>query len=432
MYIKSSRPSVNFYQNLVASNRIKIIDGEFLYKLFLEEYLKEYAIPQKVEFNSNEKLVNKKNVFVGIISASDLIKIYNKSGKGIFFENVRDFLGLDARNSALDINNEIFNTALKEPEKMLERNNGITFKADSLDYENETVILQNAGIINGYQTTMCIVTANPLDNCFIPVKIVLADPENSSKVAKTANNQNKIEKINLELSEYLRPQLVKMSLAEVGLKINDKENPISASSIASSICQQRIFYSDLRYLFIGLFSYMPRNIFISNYAYIKFDDVGAAYPSLENKKYLVSVLGNILTVANQVFESLKEEYPSESNSQESKAKIGNIFNRFYVDAKGYKSYLIVFAICCLLDIDNEQQFKEKDVKKLLERTKEIVENSRHEFEEALKKSFKAIAISMISRSTSKERELDKEIKQNLFKYLERTEFSSFYLIYGTL
>lgn len=432
LYKNSGRPSVNFYQNLADSNRIEIIDGQLLYKLFLEAYRKEYAIPQRVLFKVHEKFVNYHNVYMGIISAGDLIKIYSECGQGIFFENVRDFLGLDARNSALDINNEIFKTATNEPDKMLERNNGITFKASYLEYKDGNLILENAGIINGCQTTMCIVEAQPLGDCFVPVKIVIADLENSSKVAKTANTQNKIEKINLELSEYLRPQLVKMSLAEIGVKINEHETLTSVPSIASAICYNRIFYSDLRYLFIGLFSYIPRNIFISDYASIKFDDLGNAYPSLDDKKSLVSIIGNILTAANKVFDKLKEEYPSEANLQDSKGKIGQIFNRFYVDEKGYKPYLIVFAMCCLLNVHDEKQFKEQSVKPFVDQINNIIESRESDFEEALKKSFKAVAISVISRSTGKDRDVDQEIRQKLFTYLKTTEFSSFYLTYGAL
>ena len=434
LYENSGRPSVSFYRQLISSKRIEIIDGEPLYKLFLEAYRREYAIPQRVKFRSLEKFVNYNNVYIGIISANDLIKIYSDCGKGIFFENVRDFLGLDERSSVLEINNEIFKTARDEPEKMLERNNGITFKASSLKYEDESesVILENAGIINGCQTTMCIVEAQPSGDCFVPIKIVLADIENSSTVAKTANNQNKIEKINLELSEYLRPQLVKMSLAEIGVKINETENSNSVPSIASSICNNRIFYSDLRYLFIGLFSYIPRNIFISDYASIKFDDVGSSYPSLDEKKYLISVLGKILEVANQVFDSLKQEYPPEASNQDSKGKTGTIFNRFYADEKGYKAYLIVFALCCLLNIDDEKQFKNMSVKNILEQVSQVNENRKEEFRQTLIKAFKSVAICVINRFSGKDRDLDKEIKQQLFNYLKSTEFSSFYLTYGML
>ncbi len=113
-----------------------------------------------------------------------------------------------------------------------------------------------------------------------------------------------------------------------------------------------IAVSNLRYFFIGLFSHIPRNIFRSDYAFIKFDEIGLAYPSINEKKYLVSVIGNILTVANQVSDKLKREYPSEASNQDSKAKIKQIFNRFYVDDKGYKPYLIVVAVCCLLNIDD--------------------------------------------------------------------------------
>jgi len=61
---------------------------------------------------------------------------------------------------------------------------------------------------------------------------------------------------------------------------------------------------NLRYLFIGLFSHIFRNICSSDYAFIKFDEFGLAYPNMNEKKYLVIVIGNILTVANQVYDTL--------------------------------------------------------------------------------------------------------------------------------
>jgi hypothetical protein len=398
------------------------------------------------------------------ISAKDLIRIYMDRRKGIFFENVRDFLGLDASNTGLEINNEIFKTASEEPEKMLERNNGITFKASNFSLENDNIILEEAGIINGCQTTMCIfeAKAKPLDDCFVPVKIVIADIENASKVAKTANNQNKIEKINLELSEYLRPQLVKMSLSEIGVELLDTEpedeeqkeedqgrrknkksrqlKDQSVISITSAISQQRIFYADLRYLFIGLFSYKPRNIFISDYASIKFDEIRKAYPNEEDKKYLIRVISSLLVKANEVFDNLKFQYPAESNDEDSQAQTGKIFNRFYTNEKGYKSYLIIFAICCMLNISNEEKFKVKSVKEIIEKINLVIGEKEQEFREALDKAFRTIAHTTITHFASKvssinndeisSREIEKEIRQNLFRYLKSNNFSTFYLTYG--
>jgi hypothetical protein len=91
-YVNSNRPSLIFYQKLINEKRLEIVDGEPFYDFFLNAYQKEYSIPQEVRFRTNGELINKENVYVGIISSSDLIEIYNTSRNGIFFENVKEIV----------------------------------------------------------------------------------------------------------------------------------------------------------------------------------------------------------------------------------------------------------------------------------------------------------------------------------------------------
>jgi AIPR protein len=438
-YVNSNRPSLIFYQKLINEKRLEIVDGEPFYDFFLNAYQKEYSIPQEVRFRTNGELINKENVYVGIISSSDLIEIYNTSRNGIFFENVKDFLGIGNKDSALDINSEIYKTVRDEPSKMIERNNGITFKASSIKYEGEYVILENAGIINGCQTTLCIVKAQPSSDCYVPVKIVTtADEQNSSDIARTANTQNRIDKINLELSDFIRPQLIKSSLAEIGINLADDEASKTAPRVAASISKQRIFKSDLRYLFVGLFSYTPRNIFNSDYANIRFDEIRSTFLSTENKKDLNSLLAKLIVRTSQAFDKLKETYPSEvkdSSEKTPESKVGKVFNRFYVDQKGYKSYLTVLSIYCLLKIDDEKRIRELKIDTLVKSIENIVETQEQELEVALGKVFKSIAISVINHFSEKgkdmeSKDLENEVSQYLSQYISRTQLSAYYMMYA--
>jgi hypothetical protein len=335
-YCNSNLSSVSFYKQLIKEKRLDILDGEQLYKVFLNAYGNEFNIPKRIQFKVSSSIASHQGVHVGVMNASDLIEIYKQSGDGIFFENVRDFIGREEKSSSSEINNEIFKTAKNEPSRMLERNNGITFKASSLTKSDEGLItLENAGIINGCQTTVCISEAQPQSDCFVVFKVVVTDEEEDSlTIAKTANTQNKIEKINLELSEFVRPQLLKIALSEIGLKIDDNSNaPIP--SLASSIAIKNVIKTDLRGLFIALFSSPPRNVFRSDYSAIRFDDVRTHFRGLAEKKRLITLLARLILVCDVVIQDMKEN--NESSQSLATDKVFKLYKRFFEEGKNYKS-----------------------------------------------------------------------------------------------
>ena len=78
----------------------------------------------------------------------------------LFFENIREFLGEKEDRKGEAVNKDIMRTLIDEPDRMLSRNNGITFKADKVKSNGESsLLLDGSSIVNGCQTTMCIVNA---------------------------------------------------------------------------------------------------------------------------------------------------------------------------------------------------------------------------------------------------------------------------------
>lgn len=158
-----------------------------------------------------------------MVRARDVSDLYQTYGDGLFFENIRDFLGPESgrrrRDNRASVNANIIETARSEPYKMLARNNGVTFRAAVVERQGHTVVLvTGASIVNGCQTTMCIVHAGALDeDCYLPVKIV--ETADAWEVARAANYQNRVNQIDLDLARYLRPQLVQKAAGDLGYSL---------------------------------------------------------------------------------------------------------------------------------------------------------------------------------------------------------------------
>lgn len=67
------------------------------------------------------------------MSVGEVKKLFRKHGTSLFFENIRDFLGVEDNNG---VNSEIMDTLSEEPEMMLNRNNGLTLKAKKVEEKN--------------------------------------------------------------------------------------------------------------------------------------------------------------------------------------------------------------------------------------------------------------------------------------------------------
>lgn len=157
--------------------------------------------PLDTEFIFSDKIVLKdikgvKESYIGILPFSEYKKIIidDESGKlkPLFYDNVRDFLGIDE-----EVNSKI-NSTLQDKQfpffQLL--NNGITIIAEDNKGRGDKFILKNSQIVNGCQTSNVLFLNKDLsgiDNLFIPVKLIITeDPDIRDKVIISTNNQTEI------------------------------------------------------------------------------------------------------------------------------------------------------------------------------------------------------------------------------------------------
>jgi hypothetical protein len=153
---------------------------------------------------------------------------------------------------------------------MLERNNGLTFRAKEVSIQDNHVILKRGALINGCQTTMCLNKNSEFANlCNIQIKIIEKSDEDSWDVAKSSNFQNEITRMDLELAKYIRPQIFRKTAADFGYNVETvSENP---KDILHSIYKEKINYDTVKLLYVGFFSDDASQVFEKKYNKIRFD-----------------------------------------------------------------------------------------------------------------------------------------------------------------
>jgi len=185
---------LGIFKNDIVS--IKPIDHEKLRILFDKgnQPLKtEFNFPQKISLNEIEKV---KDSFIGVLPFNEFKKIItdNETGKlkPLFYDNVRDFLGLDENV------NENINQTLEDKQFPLFQllNNGITIVAEENKGRANKFVLINYQIINGCQTSNILFLNKDLkgiENSFVPIKLIITDDEDiRDKIIVSSNNQTKI------------------------------------------------------------------------------------------------------------------------------------------------------------------------------------------------------------------------------------------------
>lgn len=139
-----------------------------------------------------------------VLSASgeDLSKMYETAGRRLFAKNIRGWLeGIDKEGT---VNESIASTIRKEPENFWYYNNGVTIVCDGAKRQSEGgedyVIIDNAQIINGQQTTRTLAAHNPKDtNVLVKIIKIPNEPDNEgnydtlvNSIVRAANWQNYI------------------------------------------------------------------------------------------------------------------------------------------------------------------------------------------------------------------------------------------------
>ena len=167
--------------------------------------------------------------YYGMVSAKEIAKWWANYERKLFHKNIRQVLG------PTDVNSEIEETLINNPDKFWYYNNGITIIADKIDKsmvgggnrEIGAFKLENVFVVNGAQTVSTIGKyaqkegAN-LDKAKVQTRIIsLKDtpPDFGKEVTRTNNRQNRIENRDFA-SQEVEQIRIKTELAIEGIEYN--------------------------------------------------------------------------------------------------------------------------------------------------------------------------------------------------------------------
>lgn len=166
------------------------------YKKIGQKISRTFAFSQKTLIPDIE---NVKEAFIGVVPATTIINLIEEDSElisSIFYDNVRDFQGLNKINQ--EIKNTISNEKLKYAFSIL--NNGITIIAEKLVPSRDNVTITNYQIINGLQTSRVLLDSKELidDNIFVTLKLIVTEDENLiSKIIRSTNRQTEVKEEDL-------------------------------------------------------------------------------------------------------------------------------------------------------------------------------------------------------------------------------------------
>lgn len=142
--------------------------------------------------------------YYGQITGTDLGLLWEKYGRRLFTENIRNFLGTSS------VNDGILSTIKTEPDNFIYFNNGITILCNSIKKKpiggsDKTIgafTCNGIAVVNGAQTLGSIgslVSSNPNDLSRVKVLVKFISLENSpagfgQRITVATNTQNKVEK----------------------------------------------------------------------------------------------------------------------------------------------------------------------------------------------------------------------------------------------
>jgi hypothetical protein len=426
LYAKGHYSSQPFYRQLKEEGNLELYDGIRLFPLLQNCYRKMHVLPTNVVLRLDSAPIQKGGVYIGIISAAQLKKCYEQFGDALFLENIRSFLGATSGKKKVsdkreNVNEEILATAREAPDQMLARNNGITFRARTVKQVEETVLqLDQGSIVNGCQTTMCLIQA-PSSEAFILVKIVEAPK--AWEIAKTANFQNKVEHIQLILAEHINMSLVKGIGLRGEVHVRSPQYT-SVLDVFSTFYQHEIAYDEIEYLFIGLFSRNIRNIIDANYTEIRDDllkTIQGQQPGSEDVFYAIFELYLVASEAAELVKDMQkeEDEPSENESD------GNLFQRFWNDNKPYyRSFLAILAACEFINTNiYADKIKADEFKAFLLRLRAALKNDKEQFIRYYQYAFDVVVMQVVN--TEKE---EREIKQRMYDWFKRVNFDTLFTL----
>lgn len=414
-YKDTKRPSLQFFKALEADNRFTYIDGNEILNTFQSVYRSAYIRPQSVKITLATPPIQIGNVYIGAIPCPELRNIYQETGDSIFFENIREWLGhqgnkVKSGGRRESVNEAITNTLEESPEKMLERNNGIAIRAAKIAVTGEKELsLTDASIVNGCQTTMSVYFSNPTSGHVLAKFVETCD---SWEIAKAANFQTPIERVELELARYLRPQLVRQVGAETSFKIESPTpNKNSAFTILDQIYKDEICYEELKAIFIGLFSRGANNSIAANYTELKVDFLKDFEEDPDKSNFLESLF-LLHSHSASAMETLKDGLL--------KPEITDLFKRFWKEDKpSYRAFVALLAIFSSLGRKQNEISEYAKLKSEILDLAGCTEAAPEKYKETYVKAFKSIALDVLKSNEDKDKML-----QGMYKHIGSINFDN--------
>ncbi len=422
-YVKEQYPSKPFYQSLKEEGQLELYDGFRLFPLLQSCYRRIHILPANVIIRLDSPPIQKGGVYIGIISAAELKRCYDQFGDALFLENIRSFLGATSGKKKVNdkrenVNEAILATAQQDPDQMLARNNGITLRARTVRRLEENVLrLDEGSIVNGCQTTMCLIQA-PNPETFILIKVVEA-PE-AWEIAKTANFQNKVEQIQLLLAEYIRFPLVQ----GIGMKrdFHIHSPHTSVLDIFSTFYRHEVAYEEIDYLFLGFFSRNIRNIIDANYTEIRDGLLKTIQSPEDTRGDVFYAIFALYDVSKEAAKFLAEIQLEDDDLGENETD-GNLFQRFWNDNKPYyRSFLAILTACAFVNTNiYAEKIKAEEFREFLARLQAALKSDKARFIRYYNYTFDVVAAQVVN--TEKE---EREVKQRMSEWIKRVNFDTLY------
>jgi hypothetical protein len=418
-YENANLSTRDFYRALKLEGRLAIVDGEELRRAARSEYSRAFVTPSSFDLHSEQGWLKQGNVRIGIVAARELVDLYREYGDGLFYENIRSFLGLDRNADRETVNRRILTTVRESPEELLARNNGITVRASTVtDSEgHDDVHLVSPSIVNGCQTTMCLVQADeaaPAETAYVTVKIV--ESANAWEVTHSANYQNRVKQIDLDLARFMRPQLVEQVAASRGIALGAGNSKIS--SLLNEIAATRITYDEVSNLYRGLFSVRPNDLFDSNYNKLRSDVLDAFHETDGASERLFDQIFALGMAAAENLPDLRKKYSGEEYQ---------VFERF--TKASYAAYLSLLAASAAtrinLDTDQPEAATRADfLERFMRSTTQLLADERSAFDRAFRYSYQALmetGLTLLGEGGS-----DQAVGQRLHAVITKTPFAQQY------
>lgn len=414
-YLSSHRPSKDFFTQHFEAKRFAIIDASKIFQIASEGWEYKFGdAPDLTLTSSAGWLTPPGNVYIGVVSSSELQRLYRQAKEALFYENIRQFQGYQKGS----VNVAIRDTVTNQPDKLIQLNNGIVLRAKRVVRyadDDHTIHLEQASIVNGVQTTT-VVSDYAQNECHLLVKVVETDE--SWDVTNAANFQNTIHRIDLDIAKYMRPQMVEKVSYPAGVMIEDYKLD-KVGSILGAIARTRIAYRDVRFLFIGLFSESPSNVFKSQYDEIETEVLEQFYAH-NQLEYIYDIIFQIYQVGNQGIKLVEETYD--------KSMVDVLFKRLIDENKSrYVQYLIILSACASAEIDisdRKSDNTEEEYQRMLNffsRLKTILDNDPNQISVNFLRAYQTIVEGLLVKHKTAD-----EVRRFMFSTIKNTTFSNLF------